>query len=178
MVFGEYYMKPFSASFAIPYPAHSEWKILSIAGVRDTKSAVDTLKKISSCGGFWQAFSPKGVASYAHLAWAAYSTVLAVQGKTTRYSSPELEFLSRVSGMRQWEKAKDRVGMVPGDWETVLVWVGPSTQLSSPAFLGFAKKWGLKPRKVVWGGGIVSPSGWGLDAESFALEESAMVELA
>ena len=170
-------MKPFSASFTLSNPSSSCWKILSIAGVGGTKSALDTLKKISSFGGFWQVFPVRSVASFSHLAWAAYSTVSSLESKSTHYSQPELEFLSRVSGYRQWKRAKEKAGVEPHDLVVVVAWVGPSTGLSESEFVRFSKKWGLKAKKVEWGADVLPPPHWGVDKSSFAFEQSALVEI-
>jgi hypothetical protein len=169
-------MKPIKVSFEWPLDRNSRGEILFLSGTRDRKSALDTLKKISPAGGFFQVLSPSRIGSPTHLAWAAYSAFLAVATKKTHYSKPELEFLVRVAGVSQVEKALPLVGVSPSLDDVVVVWAGPAGVMNPSTFEKELKKWGLNPKTVALGTDIHPPSGWSLGKEIFAIEKSALVK--
>lgn len=164
------------ASFELPLVRVSRWEILFLSGTRDRKSALDTLKKISPSGGFFQVLSPIHVGSLRHLAWTAYSTFLALETQKSHYSKPELEFLVRLAGVSQVEKALPLVGVTPSMDDVVVVWAGPAGKMKPALFEKELKKWGLKPKSIKLGESIHLPSSWTQGKENFAIEKSALVE--
>ncbi len=169
-------MKPWLGSFELPLVRVSRWEILFLSGTRDRKSALDTLKKISPSGGFFQVLSPSRIGSLAHLAWTAYSTFLSLETGKAHYSKPELEFLVRLAGVSQVEKALPLVGVTPSTDDVVVIWAGPAGKMKSSTFEKELKKWGLKPKHLKLGESIHPPSSWSLGKENFAIEKSALVE--
>lgn len=170
-------MKPFVASFEGPSVPVSVWKIFILTGTRDKEIDLDTLKKESPSGGFWQVLSPSLVGSFAHLAWVAYSTIHSVANQTSHYSKPDLEFLTRVAGHKQLEKAVPKVGVQHNENELVVVWVGPEKSMSSSQFLGRVKKWGLRSKTLALGSAIKPSEEWSSQKDQFGIEQSALVEL-
>ncbi|MEK6970373.1 MAG: hypothetical protein AABW68_01605 [archaeon] len=169
-------MKPWLASFALPLVRDSGWEIFVLTGTRDTKSALDTLKKISPSGGFFQVLSPSHVGSFSHLAWAAYGTFLSLARGNAHYSQPELEFLVRVAGVSQVDHALPLVGVSPSAREVIVLWSGPSGWMTSSRFASMVKEWGLAPHPIAWGSGISPPSDWSRGVNAWAMERSALVD--
>lgn len=151
--------------------------MVAVAGLRDTKSSPDTLKKLTKgMPGFWQVLPTRCVASLSHLEWAVLHVLESRASHSARYRNPELALLSQVAADPQWEKALEIAGLKPSDSEVVVVWFGNENESDSVRFQKIIKEWGLITKPVSWGKSIPVPSSWLGSRESFALETSALTE--
>ncbi|QQR92283.1 MAG: hypothetical protein IPJ89_03950 [Candidatus Iainarchaeum archaeon] len=130
----------------------------------------------SGIEGFFQVFSPSGVAGKHHLGWAAFASFNAWKSNTMHAKKPEMELLCHLAGVRQIPDAQDRVGIKSGKQEIVLVFVGNLSALPKSFIPALCKSLGIASKKVTWGQTIRPSKAWPLDKESFALERSALFE--
>ncbi len=191
-------MKPLSASFTIP-GSRSKWSVWALFGTR-TQSGLDTLKNIFPAPGFVQILPPHAVASLDHVAWACFSVVNSLhspllspsapsspsaspsssppssRSSSPRFSNPALALLCYMAGVSQWEEAKRLVGVRARDTEVLLVACGPSSLLSSSTFTSRVTEWGLTPSSPQWSVVASIPPAWSRGAESWHIEQSALME--
>lgn len=152
-----------------------------LEGTITIKASQEWLKKLYSAfpakmDGFFQVFSPAGVGGKQHLAWAAFSTLVAQRSHSMHARTPEMEFLCRVAGTFQIPRAQERVGIHAGKQEIVLVFVGDTASLPKNFMTSLAKEIGIIAQKVSWGKNISLPPAWKDSIESFAIERSALCE--